>query len=141
MIAFNQIAHKKIDPKSHVNELDPLLGLLRKRTGVIFLKRLTIVLDEDSEKGFGLVSLFSSHVARRTLNILLDKWKYIPCPTLRYSSFDTNHIGDLLPCVPNALSSIATDCAYNFSAAHTPTSPVPPKTHSCQNGNKKWCSI
>jgi ribonuclease P/MRP protein subunit RPP1 len=59
VIAFNQIVQKKIDLKTHVNELDPLLGLLRKRTGIIFLKRLTIVLDEDSEKGFGLVSLFS----------------------------------------------------------------------------------
>ncbi|KIM82592.1 hypothetical protein PILCRDRAFT_70562, partial [Piloderma croceum F 1598] len=48
---------KKIDPKTHVNELDPLLGPLRKRTGIIFLKWLTIVLDEDSEKGFGLASL------------------------------------------------------------------------------------
>ena len=47
---------KRVDPKSHVNTLDPLLAVLRTRTGVAFLKRLTIVLDEDSEKGFGLVS-------------------------------------------------------------------------------------
>jgi len=67
-IAFNQIVQKKIDPKSHVNELDPLLGLLRKRNGIIFLKRLTIVLDEDSEKGFGLVSLFPSLCRRRSLS-------------------------------------------------------------------------
>jgi ribonuclease P/MRP protein subunit RPP1 len=58
VIAFNQIAYKRIDPKTHINELDLLLGLLRKRSGVIYLKRLTIVLDEDSEKGFGLVRLF-----------------------------------------------------------------------------------
>jgi ribonuclease P/MRP protein subunit RPP1 len=68
VIAFNQIVQKKIDLKTHVNELDPLLGLLRKRTGIIFLKRLTIVLDEDSEKGFGLVSLFSVMCRWKSLN-------------------------------------------------------------------------
>ena len=55
MLAFNQTVQKRVDPKTHVNTLDPLLSQLRKRTGVAFLKRLTIVLDEDSEKGFGLV--------------------------------------------------------------------------------------
>ncbi|TDL20584.1 PHP domain-like protein, partial [Rickenella mellea] len=54
VIAFNQIVHSKIDPKTHANTLDPLLAQLRKRERVLFLKRLTIVLDEDSEKGFGL---------------------------------------------------------------------------------------
>ncbi len=55
MIAFNQTVHKKIDPKLHPNVLDALLAQLKPRTGIVFLKRLTIVLDEDSEKGFGLV--------------------------------------------------------------------------------------
>ena len=58
-IAFNQIVHKKIDPKTFVNGIDPLLEHLRKRAGIIYLKRLTIVLDEDSEKGFGLVRALS----------------------------------------------------------------------------------
>jgi ribonuclease P/MRP protein subunit RPP1 len=57
VVAFNQIVNKKIDPKTHVNILDGLLTQLRTRPGVIFLKRLTIVLDDDSEKGFGLVSI------------------------------------------------------------------------------------
>jgi len=56
VVAFNQIIAKKIDPKTHVNILDELLTQLRTRPGVLFLKRLTIVLDDDSEKGFGLVS-------------------------------------------------------------------------------------
>ncbi|EJD08501.1 PHP domain-like protein [Fomitiporia mediterranea MF3/22] len=55
----------KVDPRSHVNILDPLLKQLRKGTGILFLKRLTIVLDEDSEKGNGLstgnTSLFTSY--------------------------------------------------------------------------------
>lgn len=58
VVAFNQTVHRKIDPKSHVNTLDPLLSQLRKRPGVAYVKRLTIVLDEESEKGFGLVSTF-----------------------------------------------------------------------------------
>jgi ribonuclease P/MRP protein subunit RPP1 len=58
VLAFNQVAHKRVDPKTHANVLDGLLPQLRKREGVAFLKRLTIVLDEDSEKGFGLVSAY-----------------------------------------------------------------------------------
>ncbi len=56
VLALNQTVQKKIDPKAHVNILDPLLQQLRKRVGIAFVKRLTIVLDEESEKGFGLVS-------------------------------------------------------------------------------------
>ena len=57
-MAFNQTVERKVDPKTFVNTLDPLLGQLRKRPGVVYLKRLTIVLDEDSEKGFGLVRVY-----------------------------------------------------------------------------------
>ncbi|KAI0663319.1 PHP domain-like protein [Cubamyces menziesii] len=56
VLAFNQTVERKVDPKTFVNTLDPLLGQLRKRPGVVYLKRLTIVLDEDSEKGFGLTN-------------------------------------------------------------------------------------
>ncbi|KAF9219037.1 PHP domain-like protein [Gyrodon lividus] len=62
VIAFNQIIEKKIDPKIHVNVLVLLVPQLKKRTGVVFLKRLTINLDEDSEKGFGLTSANASLV-------------------------------------------------------------------------------
>ena len=55
VFAFNQTVERKVDPKTFVNTLDPLFGQLRKRDGVVYLKRLTIVLDEESEKGFGLV--------------------------------------------------------------------------------------
>jgi ribonuclease P/MRP protein subunit RPP1 len=55
VLALTQTLYKKLDPKTHINILDPLLIQLKKREGVIFLKRLTIVLDQDSEKGFGLV--------------------------------------------------------------------------------------
>lgn len=58
VVAFNQTINKKIDPKTHVNILDGLLTQLRARPGVVFLKRLTIILDDDSEKGFGLVSTY-----------------------------------------------------------------------------------
>ncbi|KAI6167399.1 PHP domain-like protein [Pisolithus thermaeus] len=56
VIAFSQTVNGKIDPKTHVNILNTLLSQLKTRSGVLFLKRLTIVLDEGSEGGFGLSS-------------------------------------------------------------------------------------
>ncbi|KAI0832312.1 PHP domain-like protein [Trametes gibbosa] len=56
IVAFNQTVERKVDPKVHVNTLDSLLGQLRQRKGIVYLKRLTIVLDEESEKGFGLTN-------------------------------------------------------------------------------------
>ncbi|KAL4257386.1 RNase P protein component 3 family protein [Pleurotus pulmonarius] len=56
VLAFNQVVDKKVDTKSHCNVLDSLLPQLKQRPGVVFLKRLTIILDEDSEKGFGLIN-------------------------------------------------------------------------------------
>ncbi|OCB89464.1 hypothetical protein A7U60_g3354 [Sanghuangporus baumii] len=67
VVAFNQTVLSKVDPRNHVNVLDPLLSQLGKREGILYLKRLTIELDEDSEKGNGLVqstgniSLFTSY--------------------------------------------------------------------------------
>lgn len=55
VIAFAQVVQTKVDPKTHVNVLDPLLAQLQKRQGVLYLKRLNIHLTEESEKGFGLV--------------------------------------------------------------------------------------
>jgi ribonuclease P/MRP protein subunit RPP1 len=55
VLAFNQCIKSKVEPKTFINTLDPLLRQMKKRPGVVYLKRLTIVLDEDSEKGFGLV--------------------------------------------------------------------------------------
>ncbi|KAK1228473.1 RNA-binding RNA processing protein rpp1 [Marasmius sp. AFHP31] len=56
VIGFTQTVHKKVDPKVHVNILDGLLSRLKKRDGIVCLKRLSIILDEDSEKGFGLIN-------------------------------------------------------------------------------------
>jgi ribonuclease P/MRP protein subunit RPP1 len=54
VIALCQTVNKKIE-KNHVNFLDEILPGLKKRDGVLILKRLNIILDSDSEKGFGLV--------------------------------------------------------------------------------------
>ncbi|KAF8838077.1 PHP domain-like protein [Paxillus ammoniavirescens] len=62
VIAFNQTIEKKIDPKTHVNILLSLVPQVKKRAGVVILKRLTINIDEDSEKGFGLTSANTSLV-------------------------------------------------------------------------------
>ena len=56
VFAFNQTIHKKIDPKKHQNLAQILVSQLKQRSGIVLLKRITIILDEDSEKGFGLVS-------------------------------------------------------------------------------------
>jgi ribonuclease P/MRP protein subunit RPP1 len=55
VIALSQTVAKKVDSKSHTNPLESLLPQLKPRPGIVLLKRLNIVLDEDSEKGFGLV--------------------------------------------------------------------------------------
>ncbi|KAH9061195.1 RNase P subunit p30-domain-containing protein [Lactarius vividus] len=60
VFAFNQSIKTKFEPKTFVNTLDPLLHLVKKRPGIIYLKRLTIALDEDSEKGFGLTNAHSN---------------------------------------------------------------------------------
>ena len=57
IIGFSQTVNKRVDPKTHVNYLESLLGRLRTRPGIVYLKRLNIILDADSEKGFGLVSM------------------------------------------------------------------------------------
>lgn len=55
VLAFNQCVKTKVEPKTFKNILDPLLRQVKTRHGIVYLKRLTISLDEDSEKGFGLV--------------------------------------------------------------------------------------
>jgi len=59
VFAFSQTVKTRIDAKSHVNTLDPFVGRLRTRCGIVFLKRLNIILDQDSEKGFGLVKMLN----------------------------------------------------------------------------------
>ncbi|KAF9004657.1 RNase P subunit p30-domain-containing protein [Cyathus striatus] len=56
VIAFSQTEHKKVDPKIHINVLDSLVPKLRQHPGIVLLKRLNIILDGDSEKGFGLIN-------------------------------------------------------------------------------------
>jgi ribonuclease P/MRP protein subunit RPP1 len=66
VLAFNQCIKSKVEPKTFLNVLDPLIRQVKKRQGIIYLKRLTILLDEDSEKGFGLVrSYFLNRHVRR----------------------------------------------------------------------------
>ncbi|KAJ7360945.1 PHP domain-like protein [Mycena albidolilacea] len=54
VIALNQTVQTAVVPKSHVNILENLVAQLKPRPGIVLLKRLTIILDQDSEKGFGL---------------------------------------------------------------------------------------
>ncbi|KAJ7174267.1 PHP domain-like protein [Mycena filopes] len=56
VLALNQTVQTAVVPKSHVNILDALVAQLKPRPGVVLLKRLTIILNQDSEKGFGLTT-------------------------------------------------------------------------------------
>ncbi|KZT06706.1 PHP domain-like protein [Laetiporus sulphureus 93-53] len=60
VFALNQTVRSKVERKTHVNIIDPLVAQLRERTGVVILKRITIVLDEDSEQGYGLTTANAS---------------------------------------------------------------------------------
>ncbi|CAE7080083.1 unnamed protein product [Rhizoctonia solani] len=59
IVALNYTVHGKIDPATHVN---PLLSV-PARKDLVILRRLTIVLDESSEKGFGLSTQHAPHLA------------------------------------------------------------------------------
>ncbi|KAH7337966.1 RNase P subunit p30-domain-containing protein [Rhizoctonia solani] len=59
IVALNYTVHGKIDPATHVN---PLLAV-PARKDLVILRRLTIVLDESSEKGFGLSTQHAPHLA------------------------------------------------------------------------------
>ncbi|KAJ7447197.1 PHP domain-like protein [Mycena latifolia] len=54
VIALNQTVQTAVVPKAHANILESLVTQLKPRPGIVLLKRLTIVLDQESEKGFGL---------------------------------------------------------------------------------------
>ena len=58
VIAFTQTIESSFSSSGHVNYLEEAVRRLKKREGVMFLKRLTILLDDASEKGTGLVSCF-----------------------------------------------------------------------------------
>lgn len=136
-VAFNQIAVKRVDPKSHVNILDGLVSRLRSRPGVVYLKRLTIVLDEDSEKGFGLVRVFV---------LLLLSWPCPHCrvpdkldriafcalrPTLPYSDYRD----DVFFGMPHAYTTLQPDDTHHFSSPHASASAIPSQAHASARGD------
>jgi ribonuclease P/MRP protein subunit RPP1 len=56
VLALNQTVQSSFNSSTHFNYLEELVKKLKKREGIIILKRLTINLDNASEKGTGLVS-------------------------------------------------------------------------------------
>ncbi|KAG8713576.1 hypothetical protein FRC08_013081 [Ceratobasidium sp. 394] len=59
IVALNYTVEGKIDPATHVN---PLLSV-PSRKDIVVLRRLTIILDEGSEKGFGLSTQHATNLA------------------------------------------------------------------------------
>ena len=55
VLAFNQTIESVFTANGHINYLISLVQRLKKREGVIYLKRLTILMDDGSDKGTGLV--------------------------------------------------------------------------------------
>jgi hypothetical protein len=142
VIAFNQIEQKKLDPKTLVNVLDPLLDGLRKRPGIVYLKRLTIILDEDSEKGFGLVRHFVLYViGKRLKNCHIDECKYLSCATLRSFSLGTHHSRNILFSMLDPFAAFSPDGTYNFLAIDTSPASVSSQTYTSQDSNQKWRSL
>lgn len=107
VIAFSQTVKKRVDPKTHVNTLNSLVDCLRVRPGIVYLKRLNIILDQDSEKGFGLVSHIASFVASF---LLLFNFK-INANVSLFNSYDlislipTTHACFTLACLTHSLPS------------------------------------
>ncbi|KAF8586056.1 PHP domain-like protein [Ramaria rubella] len=54
VLALAQTVQTKVDPRTHVDWLHGLVPKLKRRRGIAILKRLTVLLDEDSEKGNGV---------------------------------------------------------------------------------------
>lgn len=107
VFAFNQTIHKKLDPKTHQNLAQTLVARLKPRPGVVFLKRITIVLDEDSEKGFGLVcNRNRRHYPLPPSRVKglpsTGQHKFIDFLRLRYHRVNAYHPRDLVACMLNA---------------------------------------
>ncbi|GJJ14599.1 hypothetical protein Clacol_008865 [Clathrus columnatus] len=56
VVALSQLCHSKVDGKHHIDYVSGLIPKLKKWHNLRLLKRLTVVLDEASEKGNGLTS-------------------------------------------------------------------------------------
>jgi ribonuclease P/MRP protein subunit RPP1 len=67
VLAFNQTIESAFTANGHINYLDSLVQQLKKREGVIYLKRLTILMDDASDKGTGLVRLLPKSFSKQPL--------------------------------------------------------------------------
>ncbi len=136
-IAFNQTVNKKVDPKTHVNILDILLKQLKSRKEILYMKRLTIILDEDSEKGFGLVGLHIIYKLHRIdiacldqrANLLVQQLRsYKPCP---------DQSSNTRSCVSNTQLTIPLDCTHHISASYSSSSPVQLEAYPSPDSDQK----
>ena len=128
VFAFNQCIKTKVEPKTFVNVLDPLLRLVKKRPGIIYLKRLTIVLDEDSEKGFGLVRFSCDHLPSLTDHVADERTlKYLQ--SLRRHRTCANDRNHLFACMPHTHTAFTTLSTYYFGSSRCSPSPLSHEAH------------
>ena len=137
--------HKKVEPKTHVNTVQSLLGQLRKRPGIVYLKRLSIILDEDSEKGFGLVSyVHQTHIyiiIDPCLLLLSDKRQRRAVLQLRHDRSCPAHASHVLPRLLDAQHAVSSDSAYHLSAPDAPPTVFLPETHTDTDGHQEWGGV
>jgi hypothetical protein len=112
VLALTQTIEKKFDAKTHVDAVEGLKSQLREREGIVYLKRLTIILDEDSEKGFGLV---------RTL----DQCQYIVLECLRYTRISSHNGGYLFYRLLDTHFAFTINDAYHLPPTHITSTTIP----------------
>ena len=145
VFAFNQTIYKKLDPKTHQNLAQTLIGRLKRRPGVVFLKRISIVLDEDSEKGFGLVSYRADYLfpPLRAYAFTLSPGEHelIDFFRLRYYCINTDHSWHLINSMPDTQSALRVNRTCHNASSDSPPFAIPFETHACSNSHKKRCSV
>jgi len=141
VFAFNQTIHKKLDPKTHRNLAQTLVAQLKRRPGVAFLKRITIVLDETSEKGFGLVSDPPPPVRAHGFTPWTGEHEFIDFLRLRHYCFNTDHPRHLIGRVLDTQSALCTNRTCNIAPPDSPPFTIPSEAHADANRYQKRCSV
>lgn len=135
IIALEHTIQTKYDPKTHENVFAALLTQLRKRDGILFIKRLTILLDEESDKGNGLVSAESMDEVRVLIQAnFLEVYRECAftvhirhhCSSSDDSKFPPVSLPDSLPTIPP-------NCTHHLPSSHLASTSFSHQAYTCSN--------
>lgn len=111
----------------------------------MFLKRITIILDEDSEKGFGLVSNWLRYhlLLHEILNSPFQsgKHEFIDFFQLRYYRIDTDYSWHLVNCMPDTQPALCINRTRDITSPDFPAFTVSLEAYVDTDSHKKWCSF